>query len=307
MVQMDQIPTPAAPACAGYDPTPRPLAETLPPHACDTHFHIFGPLDVYPYIAGRSYTPPEAPEAAYRRLLATYGFQRAVHIQPSVYGTDNRRMMALLETPRADDPIEWRGVAVVDTHVTDAELEAMHARGVRGIRLNLLFRGGVDFDTVAALAARIAPLGWHVQFLIDVSRFPDLARRLGGLPVDTVVDHMGHLPADRGLTDPGFRALLALVRDGRTWVKLSGAYRLSARQTPPYSDVDPIARALIEANADRMVFGTDWPHPGIQKPMPNDADMVTALLRWTDYDPSLLSCILVDNPARLYDFEDKDG
>lgn len=294
----------AAPPCPGPDPEPRAPAQRLPRLACDSHFHIFGPLDRYPYTTPRSYTPPEAPESAYRHLLRTLGFERAVWVQPSVYGTDNARMMALLENPPPDDAIAWRGVAVVDESVTDGDLERFHAAGVRGIRLNLMFRGGgVEFETIERLARRIAPFGWHVQFLIDVSRFPKLGRRLGALPVPSVVDHMGHLPTSAGTTDPGFRDLLALVREGHCWVKLSGAYRLSGRTLPPYPDVDPFAAALIEANPKRLVFGTDWPHPGIEEPMPNDGALVDELYRWLDGDRTLEQAVLVTNPARLYDFD----
>lgn len=292
----------AAPPCPGYDPAPRPPRRALPANACDTHFHIFGPLDRYPYIDERSYTPPVASESAYRHLLGTLGFTRAVYIQPSVYGTDNRRMLALLEDAPADDPIAWRGVAVVEAAISDAQLERLHAAGVRGIRLNLLFRGGVDFDVIARLANRIAPLGWHVQFLVDVSEFPHLARRLDALPVPSVIDHMGHLPVAKGVGNPGFQDLLSLLRTGRSWVKLSGPYRMSALQQPPYRDVDPFAAALIEANPARLLIGTDWPHPGIDVSMPNDGDLMDEALRWLDHDDALMQRVFVDNPARLYGF-----
>lgn len=290
-----------APPCQGYDPAPRAIDIKLPDGACDTHFHIFGPLDMYPYQQARSYTPPEAPESAYRHMLLLYGFWRAVYIQPSVYGRDNSRMMALLESA-AEDAIQWRGVAVVDDSVTDERLEHMHAVGVRGIRLNLLFSGGVDFRTVARLAKRIEPLGWHVQFLVDVSEFPRLGQQLGRLPVPAVIDHMGHLPVARGVHNRGFQDLLALVREGRTWVKLSAPYRLTALKQPPYTDVDPFAQALVEANPGRMLFGSDWPHPGISVPMPNDGDLMLEFLRWMKGDAKLTRRILVANPERLYGF-----
>lgn len=289
-----------APSCPAYDPSPRPIDVQLPECSCDTHFHIFGPLDEYPYKAERSYTPPEAPESAYRHMLQTYGFSRAVFIQPSVYGTDNSRMLSLLS--EEDDGIQWRGIAVVDDNVTDAELERMHALGVRGIRLNLLYSGGIDLKTGLKLANRVAPLGWHVQFLIDVSEFPRLARRLEQLPLPSVIDHMGHMPAAKSIADPGFRDLLAVLREGQSWVKLSGAYRVTGLQHPPYTDADPIAHALIESNPDCLVFGTDWPHPGIKIPMPNDSDLMADFLRWMDNDAALTDRVLVKNPARLYEF-----
>ena len=289
-----------APACAAYDPSPRPIDIRLPDHACDTHFHLFGPLDRYPYKAQRSYTPPEAPEAAYRHLLHTYGFDRAVFIQPSVYGTDNSRMLSLLNTE--NDDVEWRGIAVLGEDVTDHVLEHMHALGVRGIRLNLLYSGGTDLQTALNVAERVALLGWHVQFLIDVSEFDGLARMIESLPVPSVIDHMGHMPAEKTAANPGFRDLLALLREGRCWVKLSGAYRVTGLERPPYTDVDALARALIEANPRRLVFGTDWPHPSVKIPMPNDGDLMADFFRWMDNDAALTERVLVRNPAQLYGF-----
>lgn len=289
-----------APACDAYDPSPRPIDIRLPEHSCDTHFHLFGPLDRYPYKAERSYTPPEAPESAYRRLLRTYGFDRAVFIQPSVYGTDNSRMLSLLSAK--NDDIQWRGIAVLNDDVTDLELERMHAIGVRGIRLNLLYSGGTDLETGLRVVNRIATLGWHVQFLIDVSEFDGLARLIESLPVPSVIDHMGHMPVEKTAENPGFRDLLALLREGQSWVKLSGAYRITGLGRPPYTDVDALARSLIEANPHHLVFGTDWPHPNVKIPMPNDGDLIADFFRWMDNDATLSERVLVQNPAQLYEF-----
>jgi len=301
------IDRPDAPLCAGFDPAPIAPHRPLPDNACDTHFHIFGPLDRYPYLDDRSYTPPAAPESAYRHLLHTLGFRRAVYIQPSVYGTDNSRLVQLLEDAKMDADIAWRGVAVVDASVSDDELARLHALGVRGVRLNLLFRGGVDFDAVARVADRIAPFGWHVQFLVDVSEFPRLAQSLSALPVPSVIDHMGHLPVGKGVDDPGFQDLLALLREDRTWVKLSGPYRMTALSEPPYVDVDPFAAALIAANPSRLLFGTDWPHPGINVAMPNDGDLIGEMFRWLGDDESLIRRVLVQNPVHLYGFDDVES
>jgi len=233
-------------------------------------------------------------------MLRTMGFQRAVLVQPSVYGTDNRCMLDAMSQCQ-DDEIEWRAVAVVDEGVSDRELERMDALGVRGIRVNLLFRGGVTFDSAARLAERIAPLGWHIQLLIDVSCFPNLVARLGALPVESVVDHMGHVPVAKTPDDPGFQDLLTLVEQGRTWVKLSGPYRFTAMSSPPYLDVDPFATALWAANPARVVFATDWPHPQIPVAVPNDGDLVDDLSRWIP-NAKARNRVLVDNPARLYGF-----
>jgi 2-pyrone-4,6-dicarboxylate lactonase len=290
-----------APYCDAPDPNPGTPSTVLPPGACDTHAHLFGPAERFPYQQNRSYTPPDASEEAYRHLLRTLGFSRAVLVQPSVYGTDNRRMLKTLGAQREGDDIEWRGVAVVDEAISDGELERFHELGVRGIRTNLVFPGGVDFSATERLAARIADLGWHVQFLVDVSRFEHLAERLSRLPVDSVVDHMGHMPTSKGLNAPGFQGLLSLVREGRTWVKLTGPNRITGLRRSPFTDVDPFFTALLEARVDRCIFGTDWPHVQLPTPMPNDADLVEEFLRLVS-SPEDRHAVLVDNPAHLYSF-----
>src|SRR5690606_5027332 len=191
-----------------------------------------------------------------------------------VFGTDNSLMLDTLAAIRNDDPIQWRGVAGVDQSVTDAEFERMHAVGVRGVRIKLLFPGGVSFSTVEPLSARLAGLGWHVQFLVDVSKIERLAERLDRLPTDSVIDHMGHIPAQQGIGDPGFDQLLALLKAGRTWVKLSGPNRVSSRGQAPFKDVDAFVTERVSTRNDRCLFGTDWPHVQLHGPIPNDGDLV---------------------------------
>lgn len=289
------------PTIPGADPMPRAPREPLPAGACDCHAHLFGPQEQYPYQRDRSYTPPEASETAYRRMLRTLGFQRAVLVQPSVYGTDNRLMLDTLARQSPDDALEWRGVAVVNAAISNAELRHMDRLGVRGIRINLVFPGGVSFDDIEALSRRIAELNWHVQFLLDVSRFEDLACKLGRLPTPVVIDHMGHLPAHKGTTEPGFAALLKLLESGKAWAKLTGPNRISGHPHAPYRDVDPLFLALVEANSEHCIFGTDWPHVQLPTPIPNDGELVDELLRLLP-SPRLRQRILVDNPARLYGF-----
>lgn len=294
MIDHAQNSTP--PACQGPDPNPGKPRLAAPAGTCDTHFHVFGPLDAFPYQPDRSYTPPAASVEAYQRVQAALGIDRCVIVQPSVYGTDNG---CTLEAMRRLGP-GCRAVAVVDETFTDRQLENLAAAGVRGIRFNLLFRGGTRLDSLERLAGRIAPLGWHVQLLLDGRDLPALAATLRALAVDIVVDHMGHAPAALGVGHPGNQALLDLVRGGRCWVKLSGAYRTSGERVP-YDDVAPLARALIAAGPERMVWGSDWPHPAIPCPMPNDAELLDLVGRWTD-DPDQQRKILADNPARLYGF-----
>lgn len=289
--------------CAAPDPNPRPPRRPLPANSCDCHAHLFGPVSRYPYHPDRNYTPPDASRGSYLQLLETLGFQRAVLVQPSVYGTDNQRVINALSRAQDDAAgVEWRGIVVVDEQISDAELERLDRLGVRGVRMNLVFRGGIDVATAGRLAERIAPLGWHLQFLVDISQFDDFAGFANALPVPSVVDHMGHMPAALGPNHPAFADLLALLREGRTWVKLSGPNRLTAGQHPPFSDVDPLAKALIAAAPERLVFGTDWPHVQLATPMPNDGDLLDEFDRWIDGDEALAKQILVTNPAALYGF-----
>jgi 2-pyrone-4,6-dicarboxylate lactonase len=283
--------------CQGPDPHPRAPKIAIPADACDCHAHIIGPLALFPLQSDRSYTPPPAPLAAYRQLLETLGLTRGVLVQPSVFGTDNRCMLQALARHRNT----LRGIAVVDSDVDDETLDTLAGTGVRGLRLNTLFRGGVPLDRIEALARRIEPLQWHLQFLIDVRELPKMARRLSDLPVDIVIDHMGHMPTSLGIHAPGFKALLDLVRRGRCWVKLSGANRISTAG-PPYRDTIDFARALIDADPTRLVWGSDWPHVAIEGPMSNDGDLLDLLGEWAP-DERLRHLILVENPARLYGFE----
>lgn len=284
------------PGCQGYNPDPGKPRLAIPPSSCDCHAHIFGPADKYPYTPHRSYTPPEASIEAYRRMLAALGFERAVIVQPSVYGTDNRCTRDAVVASGG----KWRGVAVVEPGVSDSLLAELHAAGFRGVRINLLFKGGLQLDALEQIARAIQPLGWHVQLLLDGGNLPDIANRLQRLPVEFVVDHMGHMPASLGIGHAGFQTLLQLLRGGRCWVKLSGAYRISAKPQP-YDDAVPFARALVETAPDKLVFGTDWPHPSISVPMPQDASLLDLLPAWAP-DEATRRRILVENPAKLYDF-----
>jgi len=284
--------------CLAPDPKPRPPRFSMPPHACDCHAHVLGPPDKYPYVANRSYTPPTALLEDYQALHRVLGIERAVIVQPSVHGTDNA---VTLDGIAGYGP-NARGVAVVDSDISDSELQRLHDGGIRGVRLNLLFGGGVGLPALEPLAQRIAPMGWHVQLLLDARDLVDLAPRLARAGVPLVVDHMGHMKTGHGVRHPGFQALLGLVSDGVCWVKLSGNYRISG-DGPPYRDAIPFARALIEAAPQHMVWGTDWPHPALTGFMPNDGDLLDAI---DDYAPEapLKQAILVDNPATLYGFDE---
>jgi len=292
----DRAQSAAIPGCQPYNPDPGKPRLAIPPGSCDCHAHIFGPPDKYPFTPNRSYTPPEASIEAYRRMLGALGFERAVIVQPSVYGIDNRCTRDAVVASGG----KWRGVAVVEPGVSQSLLAELHTAGFRGVRINLLFKGGLQLDALEQIARAVQPLGWHVQLLLDGRDLPAIAERLRRLPADIVVDHMGHMPASLGLGHAGFQTLLRLLRGGRCWVKLSGAYRISS-QPQPYDDAAPFARALVETAPDKLVFGTDWPHPSISVPMPQDASLLDLLPTWAP-DEATRQRILVENPARLYDF-----
>lgn len=235
-----------APVCPGPPPVqPGPARYAVPLGAVDTHAHVIGVPPHHSFVPTRSYTPPEATAESYLAMLDATGMTYGVLVQVSVHGTDNR---LLVETLRAN-PDRLRGIAVVAPDASDRLLRKLKEAGVVGLRLNVLYGGGVGFDQLESYGALCRDLGWHLQFLVDARDLVPLAGRLGRLPVPFVVDHMGHFPTSRGLDDPGFRTLLSLVADG-AWVKLSGAYRDSVEE-PPYDDTTSFARALHEAAPER--------------------------------------------------------
>ncbi len=290
----------SAPLCAAHDPNPRKPRLAMPPLACDAHAHVCGPAARYPYAAARIYTPPDALPSQYRHLLDTLGVARCVLVQPSVYGADNAAMLDAL----AADPARQRAVAVLAPEVTNAELERMHALGVRGARCNIVDikqgKGQLPLDMLRALAAKIRPFGWHLEFLMHVDEFPDLDRLLDGFPVDVVFGHLGYMKPGLGPETPGFQSLLRLLRSGRAWVKLTGPYRISSGGMP-YADMLPLAHALVAAAPERILWGTDWPHVTVKGAMPNDGDLCDLLADWVP-DAAARKRVLVDNPAKLYDF-----
>jgi 2-pyrone-4,6-dicarboxylate lactonase len=288
------------PTIPGPDPDPRPPRMPFPPGACDCHSHVFGPQDAFPYLPNAAFIPPDALPRDYVRMLSTVGCQRAVIVQPSIYGTDNRCMVAALTS----GTFNFRGVAVVDAGVGDPELEALRRAGVRGVRINLSSKTpGIPLDQAPKLAARIKPLGWHLQFFLRVGQVPSLEEVIARIPVPCVIDHFGHAPAAGGRESPDFGILLRLARLEHVWFKLIGPYRIS-QQWPLYPDVAPLARALVDAAPDRCVWGTDWPHPNTAY-MPNDGDLADALGEWLP-DAETRRKVLVDNPGRLYGFDRPD-
>jgi 2-pyrone-4,6-dicarboxylate lactonase len=282
--------------CQGPDPHPRAPHFRPPPGSCDTHAHVIGSPERYPFTPKRSYTPPPAPEEAYLAMHDALGIQRGVLVQVSVHGTDNR---LLVETLRRH-PQRLRGIAVVAPDISEAELDVLDAAGVRGLRCNELFGGGIGLEAMETLAKRIAHRGWHLQLLIDGPRLLSASARLARLPVPFVVDHMGYIPAANGVGDPGFQELCKLLKEADCWVKISGANRIST-QPIPYRDTIPLARTLVATRAERLVWGSDWPHVAIEGPIANDGTLLDLLAEWVP-DEATRNRILVDNPAALYGF-----
>jgi len=289
------------PSCAAPDPNPNSPRLKLPPLSCDCHAHICGPAARYSYSHERTYTPPDALLPQYEHMLAKVGIERAVLVQPSVYGTDNTVMIRALKAAGE----RFRGVAVIADDATETELASLHRAGVRGARVNVVDvkdrkKGTLPMVELERLALKIKPLGWHLEFLMHVDEFPDLYRMFGGFPVDTVYGHLGYMKTAEGLDAAGFQALLRLLSEGRAWVKLTGPYRISS-QPLPYPDTNVFARALIEAAPKRVVWGSDWPHVRIASAMPNDAALVDLLSAWMP-SADALAQVMVKNPELLYGF-----
>jgi len=293
----------SAPLCQAPDPEIRSPQIAFPSGVIDCHAHICGPATKFPYAQERIYTPPDATLENYQALLKILGIERAVLVQPSVYGTDNRAMLAALQAY----PTQFRGVAVISNQidqVSDRYLEELHLAGVRGIRCNIVDvadkSAGLPIQMLKALAQRIKPFGWHLELLMHVNEYPHLATVFEHFPVDLVFGHFGYSHAKHGVHDKGFQGLLELMRNGQAWVKMTGPYRICDGNLP-YTDMRPFNDAVINANPKRLIWGSDWPHVMVKKQMPHDADLCDLLGAWVSDEP-LRKTILVDNPCILYDF-----
>lgn len=286
-------------ACLPPHPDPKTPSYTPPPKACDAHMHLFGPTDQFPLSPTRAYDPP--PHGAlvedFVKLQATLGFERAVLVQPSNYGTDNSALVEAIAGARD----RWLGVAVVDESFDAGALRALREAGIRGARFNFVSHlgAGPDLDKVRRVLDAIAPLGWNGQFHIEGTGMTDFAKFFEEAPVTVVVDHMGRTGAANGLDYEPFQALLEFVRNGKCWVKVSGVDRITAKGSP-FADAVPFANALVEANPDRCVWGTDWPHTN-QKAIPRDELLVDLIPEIATTDEKRRK-LLVDNPAKLYGF-----
>ncbi len=283
-----------------------------PPGSCDCHIHVFGPTASYPYVQRRTYTPPDALTGDAMTMLCKLGMERVVLVQPSIYGTDNRCMLDAMATFGE----MARGVAVVTDGVDKAELQRLHAAGVRGVRLNVESVGGGDLEGLVRrmihIGGQIREFNWHLELHVGFHVLEALVPVVERLPVDLVFDHMARIPADEAAGHPGLAAVQGMLGTGRCWVKLSGAYRVS-RKGGKYTEVARLARSLVETNPGRMVWGSDWPHtpPHGHEPVLegeitpfrklDTGRLLDVLMDWVP-DERVRKRILVDNPARLYDF-----
>ena len=297
-------PSPGPPATRSETTIPPPHPDPHPPRAfappagaCDAHCHVFGPARRFPFAPGRAYTPPDSGFEDFEALQSRLGLSRAVLVQASCHGTDNAAMLDALGRSGG----RYAGVAMVDDSFGPDDLRHLHDAGVRGARFNFVHHlGGGDFEAFERIARRVAPMGWHMVVHLDAQDLPNSADILRRLPCPFVIDHMARVHAADGVDQAAFRALLELMENERAWVKICGAERVSASGAPPYDDVVPFARALIEAAPDRVMWGTDWPHPNVRH-MPDDGDLVDLLAEFAP-DESVRNRILVANPERLYDF-----
>jgi 2-pyrone-4,6-dicarboxylate lactonase len=288
----------ADPGWLEFHATPRKPQFRPPPGAVDAHCHVFGPGDVFPYARERKYTPSDAPKEKLFELRDHLGFERNVIVQGTCHGTDNR---ALVDALRASDG-RARGVVSLARDATDIQIAELHEAGVRGVRFNFVKRL-VDVtppEDLMEIALRIAPYGWHVVVYFEAAELAQLEPFFASLPTRVVVDHMGRPDVRQPVEGPQFERFVSFMRaHDNVWSKVSGAERLSVSGPPAYADFVPFARHIVETFPDRVLWGTDWPHPNMKSHMPDDGDLVDLLPRIAP-TPDLQRRLLVDNPMRLY-------
>lgn len=283
--------------CQAQPQTVRPPRFRLPKGATDTHFHVFGPVSKFSYLPNRAYTPQDALPAAAGRLFAVAGIERAVLVQPGVYGTDNSRHL----TAAKEIGIPARVVVAVETETPDDVLTDLHVQGACGVRRILVGQEGAAVEKdLARLADRLAEIGWHLQLLVKPEQLIQLEGFFTRLPCPLVFDHLGMINPNGGPSQPALRALLNILKGGKNYAKLSGYYRLS-QAGPPYADVTALVAPLVEAVPEQLLWGSDWPHPAYAGPTPDLAELIDPLADWLS-DEALRNRVLVENPATFYGF-----
>ncbi len=280
---------------AGPNQNPVKPSITLPDGACDSHCHIFGPSDMFPYHPNRSYTPPDAGKHALKALHDHLGISRAVIVHASCHGT---YMDATLDAIASSNG-NYRGTAMVEKNVSDAELRRLHEGGIRAVRFNFVkhLESVPEPEEVMRMAERVKSMGWHLVVHLDAVDITELSPLLLSLPVPFLIDHMARVKASDGIAQPAFKTLLDLMKHDNAWVKICGGERVSS-QDSPFLDAIPFAQALINSAPSRVLWGTDFPHPNVRI-MPNDGELVNLFGEYTS-DPVVQKQILVDNPNTLY-------
>tara|TARA_A200000113_G_scaffold181973_1_gene168021 strand:+ start:353 stop:1246 length:894 start_codon:yes stop_codon:yes gene_type:complete len=287
--------------CIAPDRNPRKPDITLPKGSIDTHVHIFE--SQFPLFEGRGYNPPNSTLEDLIHLHTTLGVDRVVFTQPSVYGVDNSAILKGMNVLNEKVANKARGVCAIKMDASEASLQELHDQGIRGVRLNLDNKGGMPLELteISKLEDKIKGFGWHLEYLFPGKDIVELEPVLSNASVPVSIGHFAYQPATAGINADGFKTLLRLVKDGNTWIKISGANRVSETDLPPYDDVLPMARALVEANPDNVMWGTDWPHPNKYEVNPNDGDLVNWFGEWIT-DDAMRKRIMVDNSEAFYDF-----
>jgi|ERR1700678_3976726 2-pyrone-4,6-dicarboxylate lactonase len=296
---------PNRPGLEAVSPPPASVPrKAAPRYACDTHAHVFGPYDIFPFVTAPSYAPPLAPFELYSAMQDRIGISRGILVQPAPYGSDNRALTDALLRGAG----KLRGIAVADSSVSNAELIALDRAGIRGLRFNEMidsgtgsrFKGSVGITHLPKLAPRMKELGWHAQIWAQPDDVPSLAREVTGLGLEVVFEHMGGIRADSGTCDPRFQDIVKLLADERIWVKLSLCR--SSESFPNYEDLRPFHDSLIEANPNRVLWGSDWPFVRMTDTAPDVGHLFDLFEQWVN-DDSVEHRILVENPQTLYRFE----
>jgi len=283
---------------SAYHPAPSKPKLNFPKGACDTHFHALGPLDRFPLSKQASYTPDhDAPKEKLFALHKHLGVERGVVVQSAVHGFDNAVSADLI----AANPKNYRGVALVPVDVKDDELKKLKKQGFLGARFHFMkhLNSGVSIEDVIAFGKRLAPLGMHLQLHIDATLVEPMLAPIARSAVPVSIDHMGRVDASKGMNDPAFQNLLSALKSKHVWVKVSGSERIS-RQGSPWKDAAPFSRKLVSEFPDRVLWGTDWPHPNL-KEVPDDGGLADLVAQMAPSEAEQRK-LLVDNPARFYGF-----
>jgi 2-pyrone-4,6-dicarboxylate lactonase len=280
-----------------FHPSPRKPRLALPRGACDTHFHVFGPQAVFPFAAERRFTPGDAPKDKLYALHAHLGIERGVVVQSAVHGYDNSAAADLMKGKK-----QYLGIALVPPDAPGPILSTLHSEGFRGARFQYMRHLGqaAPIEDVLRFAARLAEIGWHLQIHLEADLLEGMSAALRRSPVPVVIDHMARIDASQGIDQAPFKSLRLLLEDRNIWVKVSGVERAS-RAGPPYADAVRFARKLVEDFGERVLWGTDWPHPNHHGPIPDDGELVDVLAQIAPAEAQRRR-LLVDNPARLYGF-----